>query len=123
GDLAERHMSRALTPYPQPLSSLRSGVPASLDRVVQKCLAKDPNERWQSAADLAAALQWIRDDSGARPTGGRVTVKRLPFDRSTAARLGFGVAAGALAMWLLAASGVVGRTSTTSPQFIPITFR
>jgi Tol biopolymer transport system component len=112
-----------LTHDPQPLRSLRSGVPASLERVVQKCLAKDPNDRWQSAADLAAALQWISDDRGARRTVGPVTVKGLPFVRSTAARLGFGVAAGALAMWLLAASGIVGRTSTAVPQFVPITFR
>ena len=111
-----------LTHDPQPLSFLRSGVPARLDRVVQKCLAKDPNDRWQSAADLAAALQWIRDDSGAPRTDEPVTVKRLPFDRSTAARLAIGVAAGALATWLLAASGVVGRTPAL-PQFTPITFR
>ena len=56
-------MAAILTHDPQPLSSLRGGVPASLDRIVKKCLAKDPNDRWQSAADLAAALRWSRDDS------------------------------------------------------------
>ena len=59
-------MAAILTHEPQPLSSLRGGVPASLDRIVKKCLAKDPNDRWQSAADLAAALLWSRDDSGSR---------------------------------------------------------
>ena len=111
-----------LTHDPQPLSSLRDGVPASLDRVVQKCLAKDPNDRWQSAADLAAALQWIRDDSTVRRTDRPVTVKWVPFSRSTATRLAMGVAAGALATWLLVTSGVVSRTPAL-PQFIPITFR
>ena len=57
-------MAAILTKEPQPLWSLRGGVPASLDRIVQKCLAKDPNDRWQSAADLAAALLWSGDDSG-----------------------------------------------------------
>ena len=33
--------------------------PAELDRVVRRCLAKDREERWQSALDLKAALQWI----------------------------------------------------------------
>jgi eukaryotic-like serine/threonine-protein kinase len=31
----------------------------ALDRVLAKCLAKHPDDRWQSAADLAAELQWI----------------------------------------------------------------
>jgi len=31
----------------------------ALERVVKKCLAKDPDERWQSASDLAAELNWM----------------------------------------------------------------
>ena len=31
---------------------LRPGVPPGLDRIVQKCLAKDPNERWQTPRTL-----------------------------------------------------------------------
>ena len=57
-----------------------------------------------------------------RGTDGPATVKRLTFDRSTAARLAIGVAAGVFVTWLLSASGVVGRTPAL-PQFTPITFR
>src|SRR5207253_2052052 len=32
-----------------------------LDRVIKKCLAKDPDERWESAADATSELVWIRD--------------------------------------------------------------
>jgi len=32
-----------------------------LNRVVQKCLAKDPDERWQSANDLTSELKWIAE--------------------------------------------------------------
>ena len=116
-------MAAILTQEPQPLRSLRGGVPASLDRIVQKCLAKDPNDRWQSAADLAAALRWSRDDSGARRTNGHAAVKRLPFNRTVAAGLTIGAAAGVIVMWMLAARGVVGRTPALTPEFIPITFR
>ncbi len=116
-------MAAILTHDPQPLSSLRGGVPASLDRVVRKCLAKDPNDRWQSAADLAAALRWSRDDSGARRDEWAAAVERLPFNRTVAAGLTIGAAAGAIAMWMLAARGVVGRTPALTPEFIPITFR
>jgi eukaryotic-like serine/threonine-protein kinase len=116
-------MAAILTKEPPPLSSLRAGIPATLDRIVRKCLAKDPNDRWQSAADLAAALRWSRDDGGARPGDGRATRVRLPFSRSAAAGLTVGVAVGAVAMWMLAARGVVGGPPAATPQFIPITFR
>ena len=55
-----------LTHEPPPLSSRIPTTPASLDRVVKKCLSKDPDERWQSANDLASALRWSSDDSTAR---------------------------------------------------------
>ena len=34
----------------------------ALDRLLRKCLAKDPDERWQSAADLGAELRWIQHE-------------------------------------------------------------
>ena len=34
-------------------------TPAALDRAVATCLAKDPDERWQNAGDLARELKWI----------------------------------------------------------------
>ena len=42
---------------------LGAGAPPSLDRVVRTCLAKDPEERWQSAADVKRELSWIRGGS------------------------------------------------------------
>ncbi|HEV3197963.1 MAG TPA: protein kinase [Bryobacteraceae bacterium] len=34
-------------------------APAGLDRILRRCLAKEPEERWQTACDLKAALEWI----------------------------------------------------------------
>src|SRR5262245_38768154 len=48
---------------PVPISSVQPMSPPALDRVVRKCLAKEPDERWQSAADLGSELQWIRESS------------------------------------------------------------
>ena len=44
-------------------------IPASLQRTIRRCLAKDPDERWQTARDLAAELRWIaeRADGEAAP--------------------------------------------------------
>ncbi len=44
-------------------------TPPALDRVVKKCLAKDPDERWQAASDLCDELKWIAEggsQAGAR---------------------------------------------------------
>ncbi len=46
---------------PEPLATLDPAVPPALDRVVRTCLAKDPDERWQSARDLANELRWIAE--------------------------------------------------------------
>src|SRR5215510_4986010 len=48
---------------PRPISELQPLVPASLDRVVKICLAKDPEERWQTAHDLRLELLWVEDDA------------------------------------------------------------
>ena len=52
-----------LTTEPPPITQLQPITPVTLERVVQKCLAKDPDERWQSASDLASELKWIASGS------------------------------------------------------------
>jgi Tol biopolymer transport system component len=44
---------------PAPIASLQPMSPSALDRVVRTCLAKDPDERWQSARDVTSQLRWI----------------------------------------------------------------
>ena len=48
-----------LTVDPPPITQLQPITPVALEHVVKKCLAKDPDERWQSASDLAGELNWI----------------------------------------------------------------
>ena len=48
---------------PPAISALQPLSPPALDRVVKKCLAKDPDQRWQTARDLADALKWISQDT------------------------------------------------------------
>ena len=50
-----------LTTDPPSISELQPLAPSTLERVVRKCLAKDPDDRWQSASDLASELNWILD--------------------------------------------------------------
>src|SRR3979490_1464242 len=46
---------------PPPMSSLQPMTPPALDRVVKRCLAKDRDDRWQTARDLEVELKWIAE--------------------------------------------------------------
>ena len=46
---------------PPLLSTVRTLTPPELDRVAKKCLAKDPEARWQTARDLVDELKWIAE--------------------------------------------------------------
>ena len=49
---------------PPALSTLQPVTPPSVDRLVRKCLAKDPDARWQAASDVADELRWLASGSG-----------------------------------------------------------
>jgi Tol biopolymer transport system component len=80
---------------PPPVSHVQPIAPAALDRIVSKCLAKNPDARWQSAADLADELRWIAAASNTAigPTASRAA--RGPTGDGPA-----------LWTWIVAATGV-----------------
>ncbi|MGI8991387.1 MAG: protein kinase domain-containing protein [Bryobacteraceae bacterium] len=59
-----------------------AGIPAALDRVVARCLEKDPDERWQSARDVELALDLATDlANAANAPPGTPGVERRPANR------------------------------------------
>jgi Tol biopolymer transport system component len=56
---------------PTPIAQHAPLTPPALDRLVRRCLAKDPELRWQSAGDLAHELRWIAAGGVDAATGGR----------------------------------------------------
>jgi len=46
---------------PKPVNAVQPLAPAALEHVIRKCLAKDRDERWQSARDIAGELRWIAE--------------------------------------------------------------
>jgi serine/threonine protein kinase len=65
-------MSAVLEKEPEPVSTIQPLVPPALDHVIQRALAKDPDDRWQTARDLRQELKWSAESaafpSGAVPT-------------------------------------------------------
>ncbi|HVS02179.1 MAG TPA: serine/threonine-protein kinase, partial [Thermoanaerobaculia bacterium] len=58
GASAASVMAAVLRAEPEPLSKVQPVAPPALDHVVARCLAKDREERWQSAKDVAVGLRW-----------------------------------------------------------------
>jgi eukaryotic-like serine/threonine-protein kinase len=68
GDSPSNLIAAILHQHPEPLTSVVPIVSGGLDRLIGKCLAKDPEMRWQSASDLADELRWIAGGGGTDTT-------------------------------------------------------
>jgi len=55
-------IAQIIASEPPSIATLRPMTPSSLERVVRTCLAKNPDDRFQTAHDVMLALQWIRDE-------------------------------------------------------------
>jgi hypothetical protein len=113
-----------LTHEPPAISSRIPTAPASLDRVIKKCLSKDPDHRWQSANDLASALRWCADDGTAQhPATGPTLSRGSPRRVTVIAAVAIVAALIAVAVWVIGSGQRGGGASAPTPRFIPVTFR
>src|SRR6185503_10769163 len=65
GASASDTISAILRDTPPPLSSRRAGLPPGLDRVVERCLRKEPRDRYATAREVLIELRGLRETSGA----------------------------------------------------------
>lgn len=100
--------------YQRPALSVHV-VPPALARLVQKCLAKEVEQRWQTATDLADELRWIESNSDS-PSLPEQSARgsRRPFILVTAAALVAAVLAGAVG-WRVGTSFSSSVASSSEP--------
>jgi eukaryotic-like serine/threonine-protein kinase len=91
--------SAILEKEPVPISTVKPMTPPTLDHAIRRCLAKEPEKRWQSAADLAGELQWIAE-------AGSQTAVPFPVVSRRSAREGIAWAAAATAGLLAVFFGI-----------------
>ena len=97
--------------------TLPGGARRALDRLLAKCLARNPENRWQSAADLAAELEWINEE---RTRSVPDSAAPIPVRASrTRERVAYAIAALALAVLGL---GSYRWYSTPPPLPQPVSF-
>lgn len=96
GESAASLIGAILKDTPAALKSRQPLTPASLEQVVERCLAKEPDQRWQSATDIRFLLESSRSNTTA-PTsasqGARFRTERVAWFTATALLL-------ALVAWL-----------------------
>jgi Tol biopolymer transport system component len=114
GDTPASLIGAILHTTPPTVSSVVPSAPQGLDTLLAGCLAKDPDDRWSSAQDVALQLRAIRAASVATPSQG---VAGIPQPRE---RLAWSVAAiaGTIALAALAFA-MVGRSRPAVPTASP----
>jgi eukaryotic-like serine/threonine-protein kinase len=111
---------------PPPISSLQPLTPPVLEHAVKICLAKEPDERWQTASDLCRELKWIAESGSqsasqmSAPVKGIRALGRRPIIIGLGALL-FGAVMASLAVWNLKPSPAsppkpVSRLTITLPS-------
>jgi predicted Ser/Thr protein kinase len=90
----------------RPAPSVADVAPLALDRVLKRCLEKDPEKRWQSARDLKIELEWI----GLAPEPEKTAPSRSRF------RWGAWIAAAVLGLALIVVGAVLWRATRPAEE-------
>lgn len=120
-DSQMKTLAAVLNEEPKPASSISESVPAELERVLARCLRKEPQRRWQTMSDLKVALQDLKEDS----ESGKLAAAAAPAGRRRRRTALLAVPAAAL---LLAAAAAVVKLALLKPSgpaeyvITPLTF-
>ena len=100
-------LAAVLTSEPKPPSEVSRDVPTEFERIILRCLRKDPAKRFQVMSDVVVELEQITAESGTLPA--RRRARRLPGHRPVL------VMAVALLGVAAAAAWILSRPSATGP--------
>ena len=112
--------SAVLEKEPDPVSTIQPLTPPALERIVANCLAKDPEDRFQSAHDLNLQLQWLSTASArikTQPGVAHPRKKSLPLLAALLA--GWAVAIAGLILTLIYANRATSAQHLVHAQIVP----
>jgi Tol biopolymer transport system component/predicted Ser/Thr protein kinase len=121
GDSKLSTLASVLHTEPTPLNPREDEVPLEVERIIMRCLRKDPQRRWQSMADLKVALEDVLEEWDSTKTGLGKGAARM-HSRQRGLPLMFWIA---MLVVALAAGAYVGSQflKSTEPTFERLTYR
>ncbi len=121
---AAETMAAIIRDEPKPLSQLRADAPLPFRWIVERCLAKDSEERYASTRDLARDLAAVRDHISEVSSGAEAlaAAPARPQRRLRPALLAAGILAAGIAVGALAVKGL-SKVPAGAPSFHRLTFR
>jgi serine/threonine protein kinase len=112
GDTNVSVISAILKDTPPPVSDIKPNLPPDLARIIRRCLAKDPDRRYQTAVDLRNELQDLKEDSS---SGVKAVITPPPRARRTRAVWLYGAAAAAVVA-IVASALLLKRPQSAAPS-------
>ncbi len=121
GDSAVETMNAILKEEPAELTRTNAALPPALDRIVRRCLEKSPDERFQSARDVAFAIDAI---STTRSDAATPAVQSAGLTRTRKTRVWLAAAGAVITIAIGVGAFVAGsmRAPTSAPRLTRLTF-
>jgi eukaryotic-like serine/threonine-protein kinase len=119
-------LSAVLYKDPQPPSQTAPEIPPELDRIIARCLKKDPERRWQAMADVKVALEELREETDSSKIGLATPIPAARKPRTTGwqtARLVTGIVLGTALGLAVGVSYEQKFFRPDPPSFQRLTFR
>jgi Tol biopolymer transport system component len=113
GKTAASAMAAVLEREPAPISSVRPAIPLALERLVKACLAKDPDERWQTVHDVKLQLKQIAD-------GGSQAAPAMALAPTPPAKHTNALAWGVAAILAIVAAAALGAAYLANQKDLPV---
>ncbi len=118
GSTAASIISAIMRDQPREMAELAPLTPPAFERAVLQCLAKNPDDRWQTAGDLRRELLWIGETGSRAGVPTPVAARRAGLERVV-----WALTAGGAALVIALLAWRAGKNHDQQFNFTPLTFK
>jgi TolB-like protein len=120
GDYEQAVVYSIMNEEPKPPTSIRTGVPMELERIVNKALAKEPNERYQHLDELIVDLKNVKKEPGKEKSETHVPPPSTPADIKPVWKQPISLVVGAFVLIVIVGVLLISIISKPEPEVMPV---